>query len=203
MDPHTSDVTTGRTDVATARRVLEEIFPAADETALAEVISPAFVNHEAPPGTPPGPAGITMFMRMLAAAFSDQKWTMEKVLVDGDTVAMYCVHSGRHTLLRATGHRARVRLQADAHDPHARRARNRALGSTRRCRSHAPAHCLTRPDAVPDLGARQRDWFRGHLGESWTPVPLAEHRTGRGEPRRRAATISPKGGERVRPPGVY
>lgn len=97
MATHTSDTTTGGTDVATARRVLEEIFPAADETALAEVIGPRFVNHEAPPGTPPGPAGVTTFMRMLAAAFSDQRWTMEKVLVDGDTVVLYCVHSGRHT----------------------------------------------------------------------------------------------------------
>jgi predicted ester cyclase len=93
----TDDTSTSRADVATARRVLEEIFPAADEAALVDVISPEFINHEAPAGTPPGPAGITMFMRMLAAAFSDQKWTMEKVLVDGDTVALYCVHSGRHT----------------------------------------------------------------------------------------------------------
>ena len=92
-----NDTSTSSADVATARRVLEEIFPAADEAALAEVISPEFVNHEAPAGTPPGPAGITMFMRLLAAAFSDQKWTMEKVLVDGDTVVLYCVHSGRHT----------------------------------------------------------------------------------------------------------
>ncbi len=91
------DTSTSSADVATARRVLEEIFPAADEAALAEVISPEFVNHEAPAGTPPGPAGTTMFMRLLAAAFSDQKWTMEKVLVDGDTVVLYCVHSGRHT----------------------------------------------------------------------------------------------------------
>lgn len=94
---NTSDTLSSRADVATARRVLEEIFPAADEAALAEVISPEFVNHEAPPGTPPGPAGAIMFMRMLAEAFSDQKWTMEKVLVDGDTVALYCTHSGRHT----------------------------------------------------------------------------------------------------------
>lgn len=94
---NTSDIVTDRADAATARRVLEEIFPAADEAALAEVISPDCVNHEAPPGTPPGPAGIGLYMRLLAAAFSDQKWTMEKVLVDGDTVALYCAHSGRHT----------------------------------------------------------------------------------------------------------
>jgi predicted ester cyclase len=90
-------------------RVLEEIFPAADEAALAEVISDEFVNHEAPPGTPPGTAGITMFMHMLATAFSDQRWTMNQVLADGDRVVMHCTHTGRHTGaffgLPATGRR--------------------------------------------------------------------------------------------------
>jgi hypothetical protein len=42
-----------------ARRVLEEIFPADDEAALAELISEDFVKHEAPAGTPPGLASIT------------------------------------------------------------------------------------------------------------------------------------------------
>ena len=80
-----------------ARRVLEEVFPADDEVALAELISPDFVNHESPPGTPRGLEGITFYMHMLARAFSDQAWTMEQVVCDGDMVAMYCTHSGRHT----------------------------------------------------------------------------------------------------------
>lgn len=82
---------------AVARRVLEEIFPADDEAALAEVISEDFVNHEAPAGTPPGPGSVAYVMHLLAAAFSDQRWTMHRVLAEGDAVVMHCTHSGRHT----------------------------------------------------------------------------------------------------------
>lgn len=82
---------------AAARRVLEEVFPTDDEAALAEVIGEDFVNHEAPPGTPPGLGSITYFMHMLAKAFSDQRWTIHRVLADGDLVAVHCTHSGRHT----------------------------------------------------------------------------------------------------------
>ena len=39
---------------AAARRVLEEIFPADDEAAVIEAVTDDFINHEAPPGTPPG-----------------------------------------------------------------------------------------------------------------------------------------------------
>jgi predicted ester cyclase len=92
-----------------ARRVLEEIFPADDEAALAEVISDDFVNHEAPAGTPPGAAGVTSFMHMLAKAFSEQRWTIHRALAEGDTVVLHCTHSGRHTGeflgLPATGRR--------------------------------------------------------------------------------------------------
>jgi predicted ester cyclase len=84
-------------NIAVAQRVLEEIFPADDEAALAEVIGEDFVNHEAPPGTPPGPGSVSYFMHMLARAFSDQKWTVHRVVADRDTVALYCTHSGRHT----------------------------------------------------------------------------------------------------------
>lgn len=81
---------------ASARLVLEQIFPADDEAALTTVISDEFVNHEAPPGTPPGLGGITYFMHMLNRAFADQRWTIHKVLAEDDTVAVHCTHSGRH-----------------------------------------------------------------------------------------------------------
>ncbi|MGO8609318.1 ester cyclase, partial [Rhizobium johnstonii] len=55
------------------------------------------VNHEAPPGTPPGLGSVTMFMSLLAGAFSDQRWTIEQVIAEGDLVAIHCIHSGRHT----------------------------------------------------------------------------------------------------------
>lgn len=82
---------------ANARRVLEEVFPANDQTALRELMDDSFVNHEAPPGTPPGLGSVTMFMNLLAGAFSDQRWTIDQVIAEGDLVAIHCVHSGRHT----------------------------------------------------------------------------------------------------------
>jgi len=86
-----------RMNKAAARRVLEESFPANDQDALRAVMDESFVNHEAPPGTPPGPGSVTMFVDMLSAAFSDQRWTMQQVIAEGDLVAIHCVHSGRHT----------------------------------------------------------------------------------------------------------
>ena len=82
---------------AVARRVLEEIFPANDDDALREVISDQFVNHEAPPGTPPGLGGISMFMHLLNEAFSRQRWEIHDALADGDKVVIHCTHSGVHT----------------------------------------------------------------------------------------------------------
>jgi predicted SnoaL-like aldol condensation-catalyzing enzyme len=82
---------------AAARRVLEEIFPADDEHALTYACTDDFVNHEAPPGTPPGPGGAIFYMHLLARAFSDQRWTIENVVAEGDLVALQCEHSGRHT----------------------------------------------------------------------------------------------------------
>jgi len=84
-------------NTATARRVLEEIMPADDEAAMLEVVSADSVNHEAPTGTPPGPAGAVEVMHMLARAFSDQHWEIEKTVAEGDLVAIFCTHSGRHT----------------------------------------------------------------------------------------------------------
>jgi hypothetical protein len=83
--------------IARARRVLEEIFPADDEAALVELLSPEMVNHEAPPGTPPGPGSVAWAMHMLAGAFSDQTWTVQRAVAAGDTVALHYIHSGRHT----------------------------------------------------------------------------------------------------------
>lgn len=35
-------------------------------------------------------------MHMLARPFADQRWTIHKVVAEGDTVAIHCTHSGRH-----------------------------------------------------------------------------------------------------------
>ena len=95
MNIDTADDT--RRQIASARRVLEEVFPADDEATLRTLITEDFVNHEAPPGVPPGPESVIYYMHLLNRAFSDQRWTVEKAITDGDTVAIYCTHSGQHT----------------------------------------------------------------------------------------------------------
>jgi predicted SnoaL-like aldol condensation-catalyzing enzyme len=93
-----ADDTIGPSDVkAAACRVLEEIFPSDDEAAMRAARTVDFVNHEAPPGVPPGPDSAIYFMHLLARAFSDQQWIIEKVIAEEDTVAVYCRHTGRHT----------------------------------------------------------------------------------------------------------
>ena len=80
-----------------ARRVLEDIFPADDEVALIAAVTPDFINHESPAGTPPGPAGVIYYMHSLASAFSEQRWMIHQVVAEDDLAVVYCTHSGRHT----------------------------------------------------------------------------------------------------------
>ena len=91
------DIDSSTANKTLARRVLEEIFPANDVNALRQVISDDFVNHEAPPGTPPGLGAISMFMNLLNEAFSDQRWDIHDLLADGDKVVIRCTHAGVHT----------------------------------------------------------------------------------------------------------
>lgn len=80
-----------------ARRTLTEIMPNGDVAALAEVVHPDCVNHEAPPGTPGGLEGMKQTMLWLRQVFSDLRWEIHKVVAEADTVALYCTLHGRHT----------------------------------------------------------------------------------------------------------
>ena len=82
---------------AIARRTLEEILPRGDVAALAEVLHPNLVDHNGPPGAPPGRDGMAWSMGMLHAAFSDRRWEIHQVIADDDTVVLYCTFHGRHT----------------------------------------------------------------------------------------------------------
>lgn len=82
---------------ATARRTWEDIFPACDVEALAEVVAPDVVGHGARPGEPAGFEGIKQTMLWLGRVFSDQRWVIHRVVGEGDTVVLHCTHHGRHT----------------------------------------------------------------------------------------------------------
>jgi predicted ester cyclase len=82
---------------AKARRIWEEIFPGGDVDRLAEVIADDGIDHSARPDEPQGLVGVQQTMLWLASVFSDQRWEINQVIGEGDTVVVYCTFHGRHT----------------------------------------------------------------------------------------------------------
>jgi predicted ester cyclase len=82
---------------AVVRRHFEEIWPNGDVAGLIAETHPGFVNHEAPPGVPGDRDGAQQAMLWLRSAFSDQRYDIHQMIAEGDTVAVYLTHSGRHT----------------------------------------------------------------------------------------------------------
>jgi predicted ester cyclase len=82
---------------AKARRIWEEIFPACDVVALAELIAVDGIDHGATPNAPQGLEGARQTMLWLGRVFSDQRWQINKVIGEGDTVVLLCTHHARQT----------------------------------------------------------------------------------------------------------
>lgn len=82
---------------AKARRIWEEILPGADPAELPELMHRDWVDHSARPDEPPGIDGVTQTMSWLHAVFSNLAFDIHHVIGDGDTVAVHCTMTGRHT----------------------------------------------------------------------------------------------------------
>jgi predicted ester cyclase len=82
---------------AMARRVWEEILPAGDADALAEIIAPNSIDHGARPDEPEGLEGAIATMHWLRSVFSEQRWVIRRVIAEGDVVVVYARHEARHT----------------------------------------------------------------------------------------------------------
>jgi predicted ester cyclase len=82
---------------ATARRTWEEIFPACDVEALAEVIAADSIEHGARPDEPQGLEGAKRTMLWLASDYSDLRWEIQQVVGVGDTIVVFCTYHGRQT----------------------------------------------------------------------------------------------------------
>ena len=79
-----------------ARRTYEEILPKADLKALADVIHPDCISHEATPGSVQGLEGIRQTAVWLNRVFAELHWEIHKIIAEGDTVAVFSTVSGRH-----------------------------------------------------------------------------------------------------------
>jgi predicted ester cyclase len=86
---------TGNIDIA-LRAQLEFYGEGRDELAE-QIVTADYVDHEAPPGSPPGPDGAKAVLRWLRGAFDDLSYEVHDAFADGDRVAIRLTTRGTHT----------------------------------------------------------------------------------------------------------
>ena len=78
------------------RRTYEEVLNQGDVSGVEELIAPAFINHEAPPGRDRGPESMRGLATMLRTAFPDLRFEIHELVAEGDIVAGLLTMSGTH-----------------------------------------------------------------------------------------------------------
>ena len=101
-----------QTNTAVIRRLYEEVFVQWKLDVLDELVSPDFVGHEMPPGTPRGPEGFKQFYGSLRSAFPDITYQVDDIVSERDKVVVRwtwrCTHTGEFLGVPATGKHATV-----------------------------------------------------------------------------------------------
>lgn len=104
----------GGDPIEMVRAFWEEGFNGRSLEIVDEVLAPAYENHAALPGTPPGPKGQKQLMERLWEAFPDGRFEIDHLALAGDTVICIGTMSGTHrgTLLgvAATGRAVQWRM---------------------------------------------------------------------------------------------
>ena len=62
-----------------------------------QTVTPDYVDHEAPPGTPVGPDGANAVLDWLRSAFNDLSYEVQDAFSEGDKVAARVTTRGTHT----------------------------------------------------------------------------------------------------------
>ena len=78
------------------RRFLEQGFNQGRLDVVDEVLSPSYVNRDAPPGSPSGPEGVKQIINTFRAAFPDLQITIEELVAEGDKVCARSTMRGTH-----------------------------------------------------------------------------------------------------------
>jgi predicted ester cyclase len=94
-------------------RRIEEAWGRNDLAALDALVAPDIVNHDAPPGFPPGLEGAKAGHSMFMASFPDRRQSIDLVLGEGELAAVrstvVATHTGAPFLgVPATGRQVRV-----------------------------------------------------------------------------------------------
>jgi predicted ester cyclase len=89
--------TTTSANVDAAVRTQLEYYGAGRYDLAERFVTADYVDHEAPPGTPGGPAGANALLRWLRGAFNDLSYEIKDAFGSGDRVAIRLVTRGTHT----------------------------------------------------------------------------------------------------------
>ena len=81
---------------AVYRRFIEEGFNQGRLATLDEVLAPSYVNHSAPPGSPPGADGVKQIIRHFRSAFPDLRIEIHEQVAEGDLVSSRATFRGTH-----------------------------------------------------------------------------------------------------------
>ena len=99
-DPHraaaASDANVERNKAVYARMV-EEVVNQGHFDVVDELFHPDYVDHAAPPGSPPGLEGVKAVFSMFRTGFPDVKFTIDQQVGEGDYVATLVHGEGTHT----------------------------------------------------------------------------------------------------------
>lgn len=81
---------------ATYTRFIQEVFNEGKLDAVEELLSPAYVLHDAPPATPPGREGVKQIVTSFRNAFPDLRITIEEQVAEDDLVCSRTTTRGTH-----------------------------------------------------------------------------------------------------------
>jgi len=68
------------------RRFVDEVFNHGRLDLVEEFLDASYVNHDAPPNSPPGPEGVRQIVMTFRTAFPNLEITIEKQVAEGDLV---------------------------------------------------------------------------------------------------------------------
>ena len=84
-------------NIDVAKRVQLDYYGSGRYDLAEQAVTPDYVDHEAPPGTPLGPEGANAVLRWLRGAFDDLSYEVQDAFGNGDRVAMRVTTRGTHT----------------------------------------------------------------------------------------------------------
>ena len=82
------------------KNLVEEHYAAlwsGDEAALRRQIAEDFIDHTAPSGSQRGPEPVLAFSRSMREIFPDMKVSLDRVVAEGDMVAIHATWRGTHS----------------------------------------------------------------------------------------------------------